>query len=112
MGLPRLVNFIKGKEEGNYALTFNKIEQELKLQFKVNYEEQLRLSMFGAADSWTSYLLQIADLFAYVFLSSERIGNFSFLKKSTLLVSTPSSAFPPTMLHKINILYTWVGEGG
>jgi len=64
VALPRLVNFIKDKEEGNDALTLKKIEQHLELQFKVNYEDHLRLSLFGATESWASHSIQIADLFA------------------------------------------------
>ena len=63
-GLPRLVNFTKDKEIGNDAITLQKIQQHLEMQFKVHYEEQLRLSMFGATDSWGSIHLQVADLFA------------------------------------------------
>ncbi|MFC5403911.1 DUF3800 domain-containing protein [Cohnella soli] len=64
VGLPRLVNFTKDKEEGNDKLTLTKIEQHLQLQFKVNYDEELKLNMFVATESWANILLQVADLFA------------------------------------------------
>ncbi|MBB3154484.1 hypothetical protein FHS16_004566 [Paenibacillus endophyticus] len=64
VSLPRSVNFTKDKEVGNDALTLVKIEQNLQLQFKVNYEDKLRLNLFGATESYASVQLQIADLFA------------------------------------------------
>ncbi|MEW9672402.1 DUF3800 domain-containing protein [Ammoniphilus sp. 3BR4] len=63
VNLPRFINFFKDKEEGNDALTLTKIEQHLELQFKVNYEDNLRLDLFGSIESYTSPFIQFADLF-------------------------------------------------
>ena len=61
--MPKQIAYFKDKEEGESALRINQIQQSLIDNFKLHYDEELRLNTFRSLDSRLSRLIQVADLF-------------------------------------------------
>ncbi|MNC62669.1 hypothetical protein D3C81_1853130 [compost metagenome] len=57
------MNFWKDKEEGADGLFMNELQQHLVTNFEGYFKKDLTLNSFGAIDSYTSPLIQLADLF-------------------------------------------------
>lgn len=63
ISLPKQINYIKDKEDGESALRINQIQQSLLDNFKIHYDDKLKLNSFMPLDSKLSRLIQVADLF-------------------------------------------------
>lgn len=61
--LPKVINFWKDKEEGNDNLFMEELRQSLITNFAGYFKDKLTLNSFSSIDSFTSYLIQIADLY-------------------------------------------------
>jgi len=61
--LPRQIAYFKDKEDGESALRINQIQQSLIDNFKLHYDEEVRLNTFRSIDSKLSRLIQVADLY-------------------------------------------------
>lgn len=61
--LPKQIAYIKEQEEGESALRISQIQQLLMDNFKIHYDDQLRLNSFFPLESKLSRLIQIADLY-------------------------------------------------
>lgn len=61
--LPKQVAYFKDKEDGESALRINQIKQSLIDNFKIHYDEKVKLNAFHSLDSKMSRLIQVADLF-------------------------------------------------
>lgn len=63
ISLPKQINYIKDAEEGESALRLSKIQQSLIDNFKIHYDNTLKLNAFLSMDSRLDRLIQVADLF-------------------------------------------------
>lgn len=61
--LPKQIAYFKDDEEGESQLRISKIQQSLIDNFKLHYEEALKLNVFMSLDSRMNRFIQIADLF-------------------------------------------------
>lgn len=61
--LPRSVNFWKDREAGTDALFLDELKQHMVTNFEGYFKDKLILSVFSPVDSFTSILIQMADLY-------------------------------------------------
>ncbi|MEH7291838.1 DUF3800 domain-containing protein [Priestia megaterium] len=61
--LPKQITYMKDAEEGESALRLSQIQQSLVDNFKIHYDQNLKLNAFMSIDSKMNRFIQIADLF-------------------------------------------------
>lgn len=63
ISLPKQVRYIKDREEGESSLRLKEIQQSIIDNFKIHYNDDLKLNGFMSIDSKLSRFIQVADLF-------------------------------------------------
>jgi Protein of unknown function (DUF3800) len=63
ISLPKQVRYIKDEEQGESSLRLKEIQQSIIDNFKIHYNNDLKLNCFVTIDSKMSRFIQVADLF-------------------------------------------------